>query len=132
MGTFISAFISAVTNDNNNNNNNSTSNDKMDVKSKSKQSVHSPNASNKNKIHEFIWKYGGKEVLLAGNFTDWKPSIKMVPCDRDKEYWRGLVELDSGLEWQFKFVVDGVWRCSLDLPTTTDPQGNTNNIIYPE
>lgn len=42
------------------------------------------------------------------------------------------MELDPRETWEFKFVVDGVWRCGLDLPTVVDPQGNTNNIIYPE
>ena len=84
-------------------------------------------------IHEFIWKYGAKDsVHLAGTFTNWIPSIPMVPVDHNREYWRALVQLDPKQEWQFKFVVDGVWRCGLDLPTVTDPQGNTNNIIRPE
>lgn len=83
-------------------------------------------------IHEFIWKYGGKSVQLAGTFTDWQPSIFMVPLDPQCEYWKALVELDPKVSWEFKFVVDGIWRCSLDLPTITDPHNNTNNIIYPE
>ena len=83
-------------------------------------------------IHEFIWKYGGKSVQLAGTFTDWQPSIFMVPLDPQCEYWKALVELDPKVAWEFKFVVDGIWRCSLDLPTITDPHNNTNNIIYPE
>lgn len=81
-------------------------------------------------IHEFIWKYGGKSVQLAGTFTDWKPSIYMVPIDPKLEYWRALVELDPRIPWEFKFVVDGVWRCSLDLPTVIDSHNNTNNILY--
>lgn len=88
-----------------------------------------PNPSANLVIHEFLWKYGGKEILLAGSFTGWKPSIVMVP---GSDYWRALVELDAAKVWEFKFVVDGVWRCALDLPTVTDSQGNTNNIIYPE
>ena len=83
-------------------------------------------------VHEFIWKYGGKEIYLAGSFTDWIPSIPMVPCDPCREYWKALVELDPSQPWEFKFIVDGIWRCGLDLPTVVDPQGNTNNIIRPE
>ena len=31
----------------------------------------------------------------------------------------------------FKFVVDGVWRCSGEFPTESDPQGNVNNWRIP-
>lgn len=84
-------------------------------------------------IHEFVWKYNAKDsVYLAGTFTDWIPSIPMQPADQSKEYWRVLVKLDPKVQWEFKFVVDGIWRCSLDLPTRTDSSGITNNIIYPD
>lgn len=83
-------------------------------------------------VHEFIWKYGGRQVRLAGSFTAWAPSIEMVPTGPALDYWRALVELDPTQAWQFKFVVDGIWRCSLDLPTCTDSAGNTNNIIHPD
>lgn len=42
------------------------------------------------------------------------------------------VALDPRKEWQFKFVVDGQWRCSMDYATVKDGAGNMNNIIYPE
>lgn len=135
MGTYFSAFLSTITNKPDEQ---TTTPAKPLPKRKSKPEllIHRPTIPSTNStstaIHEFIWKYGGKEVLLAGTFTTWHPSIQMVPCDHENEYWRALVELDPSREWEFKFVVDGVWRCSLDLPTRTDTQGNTNNIIYPE
>ena len=107
-------------------------------KSKPELVIHSPvpavqDDSASFQVHEFIWKYGAKDsVRLAGSFTNWQASIPMVPIDHGREYWRALVQLDPTREWQFKFVVDGVWRCGLDLPTVSDPQGNTNNIIRPE
>ena len=107
-------------------------------KSKPELVIHSPvpavqDDSASFQVHEFIWKYGAKDsVHLAGSFTNWQASIPMVPIDHGREYWRALVQLDPTREWQFKFVVDGVWRCGLDLPTVSDPQGNTNNIIRPE
>lgn len=149
MGTFISAILSAISAKPITENETlkcqtpteNISNPKSLAKRKSKPElvIHSPlpacpDASpSTSQIHEFIWKYGAKEsVNIAGSFTNWLPSIPMVPVDHNREYWRALVQLDPAREWQFKFVVDGVWRCALDLPTITDPQGNTNNIIRPE
>jgi hypothetical protein len=144
MGTFFSAFLSAISSPSNpskveetgtENSLNQTQSGLSLSKRKSRPEllIHRPITSAADVIvHEFIWKYGGKEILLAGSFTNWSPSIQMVPVDQNREYWRALVELDPKTCWEFKFVVDGVWRCSLDLPTTTDSNGNTNNIIYPE
>lgn len=139
MGTFFSAFLSAITNKSEDERKTDTQNQSCSLgipkrKSKPELLIHRPSKedADNSTIHEFIWKYGGKEVLLAGSFTDWAPTIQMVPRDHGNEYWRALVELDPTREWEFKFVVDGVWRCSLDLPTRTDSHGNTNNIIYPE
>lgn len=142
MGTFISAILSSFSKESSTSNNNQTasSNPSKLTKRKSKPEllVHRPNPSHSQDsqptriVHEFIWKYGGKEVLLAGAFTDWKPTIHMVPSDANREYWRALVELDPSQPWEFKFVVDGIWRCSLDLPTISDPSNNTNNIIHPD
>ena len=148
MGTFFSAFLSAISSKQSNEEANlndktsptppTTSSSLAKRKSKPELMIHSPFHGDDAdvdcyQVHEFIWKYGAKEsVHLAGSFTNWMPSISMVPLDHNREYWRALVKLDPKREWQFKFVVDGVWRCGLDLPTLTDPQGNTNNIIRPE
>lgn len=137
MGTFFSAFLSALSSPSepvtqNSLNRASSSGSLSKRKSKPELLIHRPTLDPEPLVHEFIWKYGGKEVLLAGSFTNWSPSIQMVPVDLSREYWRALVELDPKKSWEFKFVVDGIWRCSLDHQTTTDSNGNTNNIIYPE
>lgn len=46
-------------------------------------------------------------------------------------YFSATVRLDPTQKWLFKFVVDGVWRCSLEFPTETDPLYNVNNVLYP-
>ena len=46
--------------------------------------------------------------------------------------YRATIPLDPDETHEFKFVVDGVWRCSLDFATVTDPQGNVNNVIRPD
>ena len=103
-------------------------------KSKPELRVHTPQAASGNNIlvHEFIWKYGGKQVFLAGSFNDWKADIEMIPMASASDYLHAMVALDPTVAWQFKFVVDGVWRCSLELPTVVDSHGNTNNVIIPE
>ena len=80
--------------------------------------------------HEFVWKYGGTKVILTGNFDDWSQSILMMR-DHANGIFRATVDLDSKQTWIFKFVVDGVWRCSLDF-CTIEQDGNVNNVIYPE
>lgn len=144
MGTFFSAFLSALSPSNPSTTeptseapsssplNRIASGNLSKRKSKPELLIHRPFDSDGLIVHEFIWKYGGKEVILAGSFTNWSPTIQMVPSDQCREYWRALVQLDPKKAWEFKFIVDGVWRCSLDHPTITDPNGNTNNIIYPE
>lgn len=81
--------------------------------------------------HEFVWKYGGSRVILTGNFDDWSESVVMVK-DHANGVFRANVTLDPTKTWYFKFVVDGVWRCSLDFCTETDASGNVNNVLYPE
>lgn len=81
--------------------------------------------------HEFIWKYGGQKVFLTGSFDQWRSSVAMVH-DQADDVFRATVNLDPASTWYYKFVVDGVWRCSLDFATETDVHGNVNNVLYPE
>lgn len=103
-------------------------------KSKPELKVHTPQPASGNNllVHEFIWKYGGRQVFLAGSFNNWKAEIPLIPMTSASEYLHAMVALDPTVAWQFKFVVNGVWRCSLELPTVVDASGNTNNIIIPE
>lgn len=79
--------------------------------------------------HEFAWRSGGGKVCLTGSFDNWSQSILMT---KDQSgVFRATVLLNPHLAWYFKFVVDGVWRCSLDFASETDAQGNVNNVIYP-
>lgn len=69
-------------------------------------------------------------MILTGNFDEWSQSILMV---RDQMgIFRATVNLDPMKTWHFKFVVDGIWRCSMDFATEVDEDGNVNNILQPE
>lgn len=81
--------------------------------------------------HEFVWKYGGNRVILTGSFDNWNQSVQMTRDQSDSRIFRATVILDPEALWRFKFVVDGVWRCSLDFDTETDSAGNVNNIWPP-
>lgn len=78
---------------------------------------------------EFTWKHGGcNSVIVTGSFDNWSSSIHLAK-DQANDMWRKTVLLDLTKPHQFKFVVDGVWRCSMDWETITDAQGNVNNIV---
>lgn len=86
------------------------------------------------KPHEFLWRYGGHKVILTGDFDNWQCTHSMTHFSPtiDEECHKIIINLDAKKTWQFKFVVDGIWRCSMDFPTVIDPAGNVNNILYPE
>ncbi|PJF19819.1 Carbohydrate-binding module family 48 protein [Paramicrosporidium saccamoebae] len=89
-----------------------------------------PNSMRNVTPHEFIWKYGGNKVILTGTFDEWSQSILMTKDHTG--VFRSTVNLDAGQTWYFKFVVDGVWRCSLDFCSETDVTGNVNNVLLPD
>ncbi len=39
-----------------------------------------------------------------------------------------MVKLDAGSH-QYKFIIDGQWRCAEDQPKVKDNHGNLNNIV---
>ena len=77
---------------------------------------------------EFTWKHGGSNVVITGSFDNWSQSIIMAK-DSVNDMWRKTLLLNPNEQHEFKFIVDGVWRCSLDWETHTDAQGNVNNLI---
>lgn len=69
-------------------------------------------------------------MVLTGTFDEWQQGTTMI---RDPTGCHGAtIDLDPSQKWIFKFVVDGIWRCSLDFATETDALGNVNNVIYPD
>ena len=53
----------------------------------------------------------------------------MKPKLGDMTVFTATVNLDPLKSHQFKYVVDEIWRCSLDFPTVADDQGNVNNLL---
>ncbi|KAF9567709.1 hypothetical protein EC968_003168 [Mortierella alpina] len=94
-------------------------------------SSHASSHSRKSGIfpQKFHWKHGGEIVKVTGTFDDWKETVHLrkVPSTRDE--FAAIVDLDRTKHIQFKFVVDGVWRCSTEFATEYDCNGNLNNVL---
>jgi len=77
---------------------------------------------------KFEWKEGGNKVTITGSFlSNWTVYIDMV-----KNPETGFFEFNVNLTrevHQFKFIVDNVWKCSINYLTTNDGNGNVNNVI---
>ncbi|GJJ74989.1 hypothetical protein EMPS_07347 [Entomortierella parvispora] len=80
---------------------------------------------------KFHWKHGGETVKVTGTFDNWQETVylKKVPGTRDE--FAAIVDLDRTAYIQFKFVVDGVWRCSTEFATEYDYSGHLNNVLHP-
>ncbi|XP_071710887.1 SNF1-related protein kinase regulatory subunit beta-2-like [Rutidosis leptorrhynchoides] len=71
------------------------------------------------------WSYDGNEVAVEGSWDNWKTR---KPLQRSGKDFIILKVLPSGV-YQYRFVVDGQWRYSPDLPWTQDEAGNTYNTL---
>lgn len=97
---------------------------------RSSSSLTPSSPSNKRLIaQDFFWNHGGTKVILTGTFDNWQKSVMMKPKLGDMTVFSATVFVDPTKDYQFKYVVDDVWRCSLDFPTITDNHGNVNNLL---
>ena len=86
------------------------------------------NISNDIKIPTlFQWKEGGNNIIITGSFCGWSHNFAMTKNEKTNIYELTLY-LPKG-EYQFKFIVDNIWRCSNFYPTVTDQNNNTNNVL---
>lgn len=71
------------------------------------------------------WSYGGKEVFVEGS---WDSCKSRKPLQRSGKDFTIMKVLPSGV-YQYRFLVDGQWRHSPDLPWDQDDSGNAYNIL---
>ncbi|ORZ14635.1 5'-AMP-activated protein kinase beta subunit, interation domain-domain-containing protein [Absidia repens] len=71
------------------------------------------------------WTQGGDNVYVTGTFNGWKHKIKLVKSTHD---FNTVVDLPLGTH-RLKFIVDDEWKCSNDMETATDPDGNLVNYL---
>ena len=57
------------------------------------------------------WAHPGKQVYITGTFDNWSLSVPMRRATIDGEEFEATVPVDRSARVEFKFVVDGVWRC---------------------
>ena len=79
----------------------------------------------KNSI-KLYWEKGGNEVYITGSFCNWEKRFKMIK-NQNNIFEQEFI-LPKG-KYEFKFIVDGQWRCSSFYELKTDNSGNKNNFI---
>ena len=74
----------------------------------------------------FRWTHGGQRVAITGTFNNWASTG--IPMVRSGEEFYQVVEVPKCVH-QYKFLVDGEWKFSLDQPVLQDVAGNVNNVV---
>jgi len=74
------------------------------------------------------WRGEGDTVRVAGEFNKWEPQNLDKQGDGS---WVAKLRLAHG-KYMYKFVVDGDWVVNQDMPTTSDGEGNKNNLLEVE
>lgn len=72
-----------------------------------------------------LWAHGGQHVELEGSFDNWTQRHVMQHSGKDFT----IVKLLPPGMYQYKFIVDGLWRHDPNLQCMYDDQGNINNVL---
>jgi hypothetical protein len=79
---------------------------------------------------QFRWHHGAqREVYVVGSFSNWQTKIRLTR--EEDSHFGTVVQIVPGIH-QYKFIVDGEWRCAQDQPRCLDSVGNENNCIEVE
>ena len=76
---------------------------------------------------KFEWKEGGDNVLLTGSFCNWNQKF-VLNKNNSTNFFEIILYLPKGT-YQFKFIVDDIWKCSIYYPIISDDNNNDNNIF---
>ncbi|CAG8577326.1 10231_t:CDS:2 [Paraglomus brasilianum] len=71
------------------------------------------------------WSQGGNNVCVTGTFNDWKHNIRLCKSTSD---FTTVINLPPGTH-KLKFIVDDEWKCSNELETATDSNGDLVNYL---
>eukprot|EP00897_Mesotaenium_endlicherianum_P007507 jgi/Mesen1/6785/ME000348S06054 len=71
------------------------------------------------------WTHGGASVSVEGSWDNWSSRLPLQLSGRD---FTIVKVLPAGV-YQYKFIVDEVWRYAPDLPAMYDELGNVNNTL---
>ena len=108
-----------------NNSNNSLSHSSSFNDIKANEDI--PNTDSKEVIYTFIWDEGGKSVKVTGSFVNWTSQFDMVYYPEEKVFKYNVTL--SKTKHFFKFIVDGIWKCSQKYPQMKDNSNNSNNFV---
>lgn len=75
---------------------------------------------------EFQWAGKAKEVFLTGSFSKW--STQFVMFETQKGKFEITLNLLPG-EYEYKYLVDGVWKVDDIRPVLTDNKGKEKNYL---
>uniref|UniRef100_A0A0D9W4G6 CBS domain-containing protein n=1 Tax=Leersia perrieri TaxID=77586 RepID=A0A0D9W4G6_9ORYZ len=87
-------------------------------------------------LRRFAWPYGGQRASFCGSFTGWRE----CPMGLVGAEFQVVFDLPPGV-YQYRFLVDGVWRCDETKPCVLDKYGlisnevlvdNTHPVVHPE
>jgi hypothetical protein len=71
------------------------------------------------------WLQTAETVFVTGSFCAW---AAMVPLQFENDLFFVVLRLPEG-QHSVKFIVDGLWKHDHAQPSSTDENGNVNNII---
>ncbi|KAH1066785.1 hypothetical protein J1N35_031772 [Gossypium stocksii] len=71
------------------------------------------------------WNYGGNDVAVEGSWDNWRSRKMLQRSGKDHSI---LLVLPSGI-YHYKFIVDGEWRYTPDLPFIADEMGRICNLL---
>lgn len=77
--------------------------------------------------YTFFWREGGNIVKLVGTFNNWKEQLLMEK-DPVENVFKYKLKLKRD-KYEYKFIVDNVWKFSRQQGMKGDGKGNTNNFI---
>ncbi len=97
--------------------------------SKTNQTSQSPMSPYPKKVlTPFKWKEGGSTVYVTGSFSNWNQWFIMNKSETIPNEFYISLELPIDV-YQYKFIVDSVWKFAKDQTQINDGLGNINNTI---
>ena len=72
---------------------------------------------------------GAERAFIAGDFNDWDTtSLRMRKMPKQDGLFVRILDLPEGRH-EFKYIVDGEWRCCPHAPQSTSTLGTVNSCI---
>ncbi|XP_008776278.1 sucrose nonfermenting 4-like protein [Phoenix dactylifera] len=82
-------------------------------------------------LTRLAWPYGGHHVFICGSFLRWIDPRPMMLVDGSLTEFQAFFDLPPGA-YQYRFLVDGIWRFDEQKPCLSDEYGTVNNVIFVE